>query len=88
MVEQNDHPTLYLDKILLLDDADTGLAEAEKEVIRLNEPDVELYAWINNDEASDYAGVGRIKAVCGRTKSSLTKGPSRHNSVVETAEVN
>ena len=73
---------------MLLDDANTGLAEANKEVIRLNEPDVELYAWINNEAVDGIAGVGGLEVACGRMKSSLTRGPGRRNSVVETAEVN
>ena len=70
---------------MLIDEADSGLAEAEAEVIRLNEPDVDLYAWISGVE-SGYNGVAGIGEACGTKKSSLTRGPSR--GVVETAEVN
>ena len=69
-----------------MDDAVSGLVETEEEAIRLNEPEVDVYAWISNDENNEYAGVARTGNACGTRKSSLTKGPSY--TVVATASVN
>ena len=56
-------------------------------VRRLNEPDVDLYAWINNKGRCSGVAAG-IGSACDNRyfrKTSLTRGPSR--GVVETAEV-
>ena len=61
-----------------------GLSDTKNEVIRLNEPDVDLYAWINN--RGSCSGVAYVGTACHRShKTSLTRGPSR--GLVETAEV-
>ena len=54
---------------------------------RLNEPDVDLYAWINNAGSCTgvAAGIGGACDNRSHRKVSLTRGPSR--GVVETAEV-
>ena len=54
---------------------------------RLNEPDVDLYAWINNRGSCTgvAAGIGGACDNRSHRKVSLTRGPSR--GVVETAEV-
>ena len=60
------------------------------EVRRLNEPQVDLYAWIS-DFTSGCAGIAAgIGTACDNNehrKVSVTAGPSRANAVVETAEV-
>ena len=57
------------------------------EVRRLNEPDVDLYAWITNTGAVNgiAAGIGTACDNIEFKKTSMTRGPSR--GVVETAEV-
>ena len=65
-----------------------GLEETASEVKKLNDPDVDLYAWIT--DGGDGAGRAYIAGACDsrrHRKTSLTKGPSRRNAVVETAEV-
>ena len=53
---------------------------------KLNEPDVDLYAWIVN--SGSYTGIAYLGSACEiRRKTSLTRGPSRGNAIVETAEV-
>ena len=87
VLEQNTQPTLYLDKILDLNT--NGLAQTRPVIQNLNEPDVDLYAWIGNTPAgSGYGGMGYIGGNCDNQwnlKTSLTRGPSR--GVIETAEV-
>ena len=84
---QNTQPTLYLDKIL--DPDNGGLDQTRPEIERLNEPDVDLYAWIGNTPAgAGYTGMGYLGGNCDNQwnlKTSLTRGPSR--GVIETAEV-
>ena len=64
-----------------------GLAQTRPLIQNLNEPDVDLYAWIGNTpEGSGTTGMGYGGALCsGSYRTSLTRGPSR--GVVETAEV-
>ena len=85
VIIQNTQPTLYLNQILDLDN--NGLDQTRPEVERLNEPDVDVYAWIGNTpEGSGTSGMGYGGALCSGTyRTSLTRGPSR--GVVETAEV-
>ena len=81
---QNTSPTLYIDELLEL--GSSGLSRTRSEVRRLNEPDVDLYLWINNEGI--YNGRAYQGTACDNKwhyKTSLTKGPSR--GVVETAEV-
>ena len=85
-IEQNNHPTHYLDEILLFDGTNSGLHQTFEYVNQLNEPDVEVYAWITDHDGSN--GVAALGGACNWPRSSLTRGPSRSNSVVETAEVN
>ena len=83
---QNTKPTLYLDKTLTINKDDAGIKETISEVRRLNEQDVDLYAWICNE--GRYTGVAPVGSACDNIryrKSSLTRGPSR--GVIETAEV-
>ena len=74
-----------MDKVLDLNT--DGLDQTRPEVERLNEPDVDLYAWIGNTpEGNGYTGMGYVGVACsGTVRTSLTRGPSR--GVVETAEV-
>lgn len=87
---QNSQPTLYMDEILelgrKLGELGSGLSRTKSEVRRLNEPDVDLYIWINNE--GYYAGQAWVGTACDNTwyqKTSLTRGPSR--GVIETAVV-
>ena len=84
---QNTQPTLYLDKILDLNN--DGLGQTRPEVERLNEPDVDVYAWVGNTpEGAGFSGMGYTGGACDSKwnyKTSLTRGPSR--GVIETAEV-
>ena len=50
----------------------------------LNEPDVEVYAWITDHDGG--TGIAYRGGACNWARTSLTRGPRR--SVVETAEVN
>ena len=71
---------------MAINKGDVGLKETISEVRRLNEQDVDLYAWICNE--GTYSGVAPLGAACDNIryrKSSLTRGPSR--GVIETAEV-
>ena len=81
-------PTLFINKNLGRQGLYSGLQETVLEVQRLSEPDVDLYAWITNE--GNYAGIAYVGAACDslkHRKTSLTRGPGRVNSVVETAEV-
>ena len=51
---------------------------------------MDLYAWINNKGSCSGVAAGIGTACDNRNfrKTSLTRGPSRSNAVVETAEVN
>ena len=87
---QNSQPTLYMDEILelgrKLGELGSGLSRTKSEVRRLNEPDVDLYIWINNE--GYYYGQAYVGFACDNTwyqKTSLTRGPSR--GVIETAVV-
>jgi len=84
IILKNTQPTLYLDKVLDLNT--DGLDQTRPEVERLNEPEVDLYAWIGNTpEGNGYTGMGYVGVACsGTVRTSLTRGPSR--GVVETAE--
>ena len=54
--------------------------------VEINEPDVDLYAWITNGGGSN--GIAYTGGACSvRWKTSLTRGPSRYNAIIETAEV-
>ena len=81
---QNTQPTLYLNTVL---ECWKGIRDLISEVRRLNEPDVDLYAWINNKGSCTgvAAGIGSACDNVSHRKTSLTRGPSR--GVVETAEV-
>ena len=64
-----------------------GITDTIAEVRKLNEPDVDLYAWINNKGGC--TGIaGGIGTACDNTyfrKTSMTQGPRR--GIVQTAEV-
>ena len=55
----------------------------------MNEPDVALYAWITDNAGMN--GLAFKGTAChvgpGKTKTSMTRGPSRWDAIVETAEV-
>ena len=81
-------PSVSLDSILRLDEAESGYNSLPGIVRNLNEPDVDLYVWISNDATAGYTGIARRGGACDNFnywKSSLSRGPSR--GVVETAEV-
>ena len=83
-ISQNTQPTLFLNKQL---SCWRGITDTIAEVRKLNEPDVDLYAWINNKGGC--TGIaGGIGTACDNTyfrKTSMTQGPRR--GVVQTAEV-
>ena len=66
-----------------------GLKETRPEVERLNEPDVDVYAWVcDTPEGAGTSGRGYRGGACDSKwnyKTSLSRGPSR--GVIETAEV-
>ena len=64
-----------------------GIYDLVREARRLNEPNVDLYAWINNRGSCSgvAAGIGTACDNQSFRKVSLTRGPSR--GIVETAEV-
>ena len=73
-----------------MDIGDNGLGKTKTIVQSLNEPDVDVYAFIGNKcEGCSYTGMGYLGGACDKspwhTKTSLTRGPSR--GVIETAEV-
>ena len=78
-------PPLYFDKTLTVDGR--SLDETISVIRRLNEQDVDLYAWITNPK-DGYTGMALLGTACDNIryrKSSLTRGPDR--GVIETAEV-
>ena len=66
-----------------------GLGKTAKEVKRLNDPDVDIYIWINDlPKGGGLLGQAYTSGACDaniRRRTSLSRGPSR--GVVETAEV-
>ena len=72
-----------------MDIGDNGLGKTKTIVQSLNEPDVDVYAFIGNKcEGCSYTGMGYLGGACDKywnQKTSLTQGPSR--GVIETAEV-
>ena len=90
-----------MDEILVLDQKGpkegtnriaTGLVKATQEVRRLNERDVNLYVWITNKHDGRLikgmaAEVGGACDNINHKKSILAQGPSRSNSVIDTALV-
>ena len=56
----------------------------------MNEPDVALYAWITDNQGMN--GLAFTGTACNvgseeKSKTSMTRGPSRYDAIVETAEV-
>ena len=72
-----------------MDIGNNGLPETRTIIQGLNEPDVDVYAFIgDNCEGCSYSGMGYLGGVCDNQwnyRTSLTRGPSR--GVIETAEV-
>ena len=57
----------------------------------MNETDVALYAWIVDGGGANglaYKGSACFAGTGERSKTSLTRGPSRYDAIIETAEVN
>ena len=56
----------------------------------MNEPDVALYAWITDnggDNGLAFTGTACNVGSMENSKTSMTRGPSRSNAIIETAEV-
>ena len=77
-----------------LDKEGTGRAETKEEIERINDPDVNLYAWFTDTGYEGRVGKAYIGGACDNThykKTSLSRGPGRgqdlKEAAVETAEV-
>ena len=71
--------------MLTVSSTDLGICRTEVEA--LNESDVDLYAWIC-DGSGSYTGLAWVGTACSTSyKTSITRGPSRYNAIIETAEV-
>ena len=76
---------MFIDKTLSC--SERSLDDSIAEVRRINDPDVDVYAWIVN-QYRWCAGIAWLGAACDNIdlkKSSISAGPKR--GVVETAEV-
>jgi len=86
IILENTQAPVYTDQIL--DIGNNGLPETRTIIQGLNEPDVDVYAFIgDNCEGCSYSGMGYLGGVCDNQwnyRTSLTRGPSR--GVIETAE--
>ena len=68
----------------------TNLRKLSTKTKELNEDEVDMYAWIVDGGGDN--GVAWLGAACKtgtgeQSKTSLTRGPSRYNAIIETAEV-
>ena len=55
-----------------------------------NESDVDMYAWIvdnGGDNGISWLGTACKTGTGEKSKTSITRGPSRHHAIIETAEV-
>merc|ERR1712165_209891 len=86
IILENTQAPVYTDQIL--DIGNNGLPETRTIIQDLNEPDVDVYAFIgDNCEGCSYSGMGYLGGVCDNQwnyRTSLTRGPSR--GVIETAK--
>ena len=65
--------------------------QKRKRFAELNENNIDMYTWIV-DGSGKYTGLAWLGSAChtgtgGFSKTSVSKGPSRRNAIVETAEV-
>ena len=68
----------------------TNLNKLSEISAELDEKDIALYAWVVDGRGSNglaYTGSACYSGTGRRSKTSLTRGPSRYNAVIETAEV-
>ena len=68
-----------------------NLNKLSKISAELNETDVALYAWVVDGGGANglaYKGSACFAGTGERSKTSLTRGPSRYDAIIETAEVN
>lgn len=68
----------------------TELNELSRVSSELNETDIALYAWIVDGGGSNglaYTGSACFSGNGERSKTSISRGPSRYNAIIETAEV-
>ena len=66
-----------------------NLKELKKHTENVKDDEIDLYVWLV-DGAGSYTGYGYIGSACDShygQKTSMTRGPSRSNAIVETAEV-
>ena len=71
---------------------DDDLLTVSDLTIQMNNDDADLVAWIV--DTGDYNGYAYLGSACqygktgwGQSKTSITRGPSRTNAIIETAEV-
>ena len=79
---------MYYDEKLSVND--TNLFKLSSKAAELNESDISMYAWITDHGGA--FGLAFLGAAChvgsgSRSKVSITRGPSRYNAIIETAEV-
>ena len=68
----------------------TNLNKLSRISSELNETEIALYAWIVDGRGSNglaYTGSACYSGTGQRSKTSITRGPSRYNAIIETAEV-
>ena len=66
-----------------------NLKKVSEKTAELGENDVALYAWIVDGGGAN--GMAWLGSACehgsgGKSKTSITRGPSRQNAIIETAE--
>ena len=80
--------TLFYDDAL--DVTHDNLVKLSAKTAEYNESDVDMYAWIvdgGGDNGMSWLGTACKTGNGGKSKTSVTRGPSRHNAIIETAEV-
>ena len=81
-------PLLYNEVLTVSGDDLDKLSEMTRE---LNDDSVDLFVWVV-DGSGAYTGLAWLGAACKtgygtHSKTSVTRGPSRYNAIIETAEV-
>jgi hypothetical protein len=67
-----------------------NLKKVSVKTAEYNETDVDMYAWIvdgGGDNGMAWLGTACKTGSGEKSKTSITRGPSRHNAIIETAEV-
>ena len=68
----------------------TNLQKLSTISAELNETDIALYAWVVDGGGANglaYTGSACYSGSGERSKTSVSRGPSRYNAIIETAEV-